>query len=69
MLYYIMTKMRFTVSSTAFILWVSVYFSFALNIKFWQFAYERIEVNSFSVVFFAFSLLFFVFVPLLWFLV
>ena len=62
-----MTKMRFTVSSTAFILWVSAYFSFALNIKFWQFAYERIDVNSFSVAFFAFSLLFFVFVPLLWF--
>ena len=50
--------MRFTISSTAFILWVSAYFSFALNIKLWKFAYERIDVNSFSVAFFAFSLLF-----------
>lgn len=62
-----MTKFRFSFSSTAFIALISAYFSFMLNIKFWQFAYEKIEINSFSVALFALSLPFFIYVPLFWF--
>ncbi len=62
-----MTKTKFTLSSTAFILIVSAYFSFMLNIKFWQFAFEKIEIDSFSVLLLVLTLPFFIFVPLFWF--
>lgn len=62
-----MLKSRFSLSSTAFIAIISAYFSFMLDIKFWQFAFEKIEINSFSVALFAFSLPFFIFIPLFWF--
>ena len=38
-----------------------------LNIKFWQFALDKIEFSNFSMVSFAISLPFFIFVPLFWF--
>lgn len=38
-----------------------------LNIKFWQFALDKIEFSNFSMVLFAISLPFFIFVPLFWF--
>lgn len=35
-----------------------------LNIKFWQFAFERIEISNFTVAIFAMTLPFFIFIPL-----
>lgn len=60
-------KNKFSLSSISFIVIISIYFSFMLNIKFWQFAVDKIKIDSLSVAFFAFSLLFFIFVPLFWF--
>lgn len=60
-------KNRFHVTSSAFILIVSSYFSFMLNIGFWQFACEKTEIDSLNTALFAFSLPFFIFIPLLWF--
>ena len=62
-----MCKIKFELSSTAFIAAVSAYFSFMLNIKFWQFVFEKVEVSNFSVVIFFLSLPFFVYIPLFWF--
>ena len=62
-----MTKKQFDVTSIKFILFTSIYFSFMLNIKFWQFALDKIEFSNFSMVLFAISLPFFIFVPLFWF--
>lgn len=62
-----MCKIKFELSSTAFIAAVSAYFSFMLNIKFWQFVFEKVEVSNFSVVIFSLSLPFFVYIPLFWF--
>lgn len=55
-----MTKNNLNLGSTAFIALTSAYFAIALNIKFWQFACEKIDINSFSVLFFALSLPFFI---------
>lgn len=60
-------KTKFSLSSTAFIAVISAYFSFMLNIKFWQFAFEIIEVSNLNVAFFTLSLPFFIYVPLFWF--
>lgn len=46
-----MTKNNLNLGSTAFIALTSAYFAIALNIKFWQFACEKIDINSFSVLF------------------
>ena len=62
-----MSKTKFTLSSTAFTAVISAYFSFMLNIKFWQFAFERIEISNFTVAIFAMTLPFFIFIPLFWF--
>ena len=62
-----MTKNNLNLGSTAFIALTSAYFAIALNIKFWQVACEKIDINSFSVLFFALSLPFFIYVPLFWF--
>lgn len=50
----------------AFIFSVSAYFSFMLNIKFWQFCFQKIEISNFYVVVFALTLPFFIFIPLFW---
>lgn len=42
-----MTKNNLNLGSTAFIALTSAYFAIALNIKFWQFACEKIDINSF----------------------
>lgn len=60
-------KNKFVLSSTVFILIVSAYFAFVLNLKFWQFAFDKIEIDSWPVALFALSLPFFIFVPLFWF--
>ena len=60
-------KNKFFLSSTAFITIISAYFSFMLNIKFWQFSCDKIEIDSLRVAFFALSLPFFIFIPLFWF--
>ncbi|MDO4162754.1 MAG: hypothetical protein Q4D80_07130, partial [Pseudomonadota bacterium] len=60
-------KNKFVLSSTVFILIVSAYFAFVLNLKFWQFAFDKIEIDSWPVALFALSLPFFIFVPLYWF--
>ena len=62
-----MIKTKFTLRSTIFIAIISAYFAFVLDIKFWQFAFEKIDINSFSVFLFAVSLPFFIYIPLFWF--
>ncbi len=62
-----MIKTKFSISSTLFLAIISVYFAFALNIKFWQFAVEKIEISSFSVFLFAVTLPFFIYIPIFWF--
>lgn len=62
-----MFKTKFRVNSLLFIALISAYFSFMLNIKFWQFAFEKIEIDSWSVAVFALTLPFFIFIPLFWF--
>lgn len=61
-----MFKSRFHLSSKAFIVLISAYFSLMLSVKFWQFVYEKVEINSVSSLFFALSLPIFMFVPLYW---
>ncbi|MBP3687931.1 MAG: phosphoethanolamine--lipid A transferase [Alphaproteobacteria bacterium] len=60
-------KNRFSFNSITFIAIVSAYFSFMLNVKFWQFAFDKIDITSIKVAIFAFSLPFFIFIPLFWF--
>lgn len=60
-------KNKYSLSSTAFIIIISAYFALMLNIKFWQFAYDKVGIDSFNVALFAFSLPVFIFVPLFWF--
>ena len=62
-----MIKTKFSINSTLFLAIISVYFAFALNIKFWQFAVEKIEISSFSVFLFAVTLPFFIYIPIFWF--
>ncbi len=62
-----MLKTKTPINSTLFIAIISAYFSFMLNVKFWQFAFEKIEIDSFSVAVFALTLPFFIFIPLFWF--
>ncbi len=45
------------------ILIASLYFAFVLNCSFWRYVLLNIEITNFSVALFAFSLLFFIFVP------
>ena len=53
-----------SLNSITFIIIISLYFSFALNITFWQFAFAKISVTNLQTVFFAASLPLFIFVPL-----
>lgn len=62
-----MLKTKTPLNSTLFIAIISAYFSFMLNVKFWQFAVEKIEIDGFSVALFALTLPFFIFIPLFWF--
>lgn len=55
------------VSSIKFIGIVSAYFSFMLNIKFWQFVFDKVEIDSVAVAVFVITLPFFIFIPLFWF--
>ncbi|MBO5038856.1 MAG: DUF1705 domain-containing protein [Alphaproteobacteria bacterium] len=57
-------KNRFSFNSITFIAIVSAYFSFMLNVKFWQFAFDKIDITSVKVAVFAFGLPFFMFIPL-----
>lgn len=59
-----MLKTKIPLNSTLFITIISAYFSFMLNVKFWQFAVEKIEIDGFSVALFALTLPFFIFIPL-----
>jgi lipid A ethanolaminephosphotransferase len=47
-----------------FIFMISLYFSFVLNISFWRFMADNIEITNFGTIWFALSLPFFIFVPL-----
>lgn len=62
-----MMKTKFNLTSISFIALISAYFTFMLNIKFWQFAFEKIEITSFPVVIFILTLPIFIYVPLFWF--
>lgn len=62
-----MNKIKFNLHSIAFITIISVYFTFMLNIKFWLFCWSNMEINSFSMIVFAFSLPFLIFISLFWF--
>ncbi|MDR2342405.1 MAG: phosphoethanolamine--lipid A transferase, partial [Campylobacteraceae bacterium] len=57
-------QFKFTVKSYWFIFAISLYFSFVLNISFWRFIANNIEITNFGTALFALSLPFFIFVPL-----
>ncbi len=44
-----------------------MYFGFALNIRFWQFIYEKVNITDIDSAWFLLSLFFFILVPLFWF--
>lgn len=46
---------RLSFSSTAFILGITAYFAFVLNISFWRFVFRTVEVDSFGAVIFIIS--------------
>jgi lipid A ethanolaminephosphotransferase len=55
---------KFIIKSHWFIIAVSLYFSFVLNVSFWRFAANNIDITNFSTAWFVLSLPFFIFVPL-----
>ncbi len=55
---------RFSLSSKAFIALISLYFAVVLNVKFWNFICTNVHMDSLNGVIFAFSLPFFIFIPL-----
>jgi lipid A ethanolaminephosphotransferase len=57
-------RSKLTIKSHRLILSASLYFTFALNCSFWRFAFNTIEITSFSACVFALSLPFFIFAPL-----
>lgn len=57
---------KYVISSRRLIFWLSVYFATVLNLGFWRFLYERLEVENFATLLFVFSLPVFAFVPLYW---
>lgn len=59
-----MKKRKLEVSAPIFILVVSLYFTFFLNLKFWSFIAGKIELNGVTDVLFAVSLPFLMFAPL-----
>lgn len=59
--------LQWQLSSTGLILWLAAYFGFALNLGFWRFIVERIEITNGAMLWFAVSLPVFVFVVFVWF--
>ena len=57
---------RWHIASLELILWLSVYFGFTLNLGFWRFVAQRIEITGGSMLWFAVSLVIFVFVVFVW---
>lgn len=57
-------KKIFHINSITFITLVSLYFSFGLNISFWQLVFSKVSPDNFNTIVFACSLPFFIFIPL-----
>ena len=55
---------KLSISSTWLIILLTLYFGFVLNLAFWKYAYQHIEITNFSVAVFSISLFFFILVPL-----
>ncbi len=62
--FFINIKSKLEVKSPLFILFITIYFGFALNLSFWRFVFERISIDSFGIFVFFISLIFFILVPL-----
>jgi lipid A ethanolaminephosphotransferase len=58
---------RWQISSTCLILLLAVWFGFALNLGFWRFIAERIEITNGAMLWFAVSLPIFIFIIFVWF--
>lgn len=59
-----MTFCKKEISSNKIILMISLYFSSVLNLSFWRYVVQNIDVTDFKSALFAFSLIFFIFIPL-----
>ena len=59
-----MFKYHFALSSKIFLILISLYFSFALNVKFWSFISENIHIDNLKSAIFALSLPVFIFAAL-----
>ncbi|MDR1975942.1 MAG: phosphoethanolamine--lipid A transferase [Campylobacteraceae bacterium] len=60
-----MTKLlsKLAIDSRILIIILTLYFGFVLNLSFWRFVSGHIEIGSFQMVIFAFSLIFFILTP------
>ena len=59
-----MTFGKREISSSSLILIISAYFSSVLNFSFWRYVAQNFDVTDFKSALFAFSLIFFIFIPL-----
>ncbi len=57
---------KITFSSGRLVLGLSVYFATVLNLSFWRFLWQHLEVGNIATFVFALSLPFFMFIPLYW---
>lgn len=61
-----MLKTKFSLSANAFIFFISIYFSTVLDLKFWQYAFEKISIDSPAILIFVLTLPLFLFIPFFW---
>lgn len=57
-------KSKLSIKSGTFILILTLYFGFILNLAFWKYVFLHVSINSFTVFVFSISLLFFIAFPL-----
>ena len=55
---------KLTIKSYWLIIIATLYFGFVLNLSFWRYAINNVEITGFTTAFFAFTLLFFIIIPL-----
>ena len=63
----VISMKKIVFSSGRFVFWLSVYFATVLNLSFWRFLWQHLEVGNVATFVFALSLPFFMFIPLYWF--
>lgn len=57
---------KLTLKSDLFILFLTLYFGFILDMAFWAYVFNHVEITDFSTALFVFSLFFFILTPLFW---